>query len=126
MTGDLIKQQLGLLKFKFVQIQKILNIGIPIYIISIDSRYPSAWLAYSKLRNLKSTKLEKVKMIDVNGGIINFVKCALTPPILIDSFNRAINVNTLFFIRDIAGEYRRRPEMFEYVVKENKFKRLEN
>ena len=39
-TGQVLKKDLGLSKFKYVLIQKVIELPINVYIITVDSRFP--------------------------------------------------------------------------------------
>ena len=115
-TGENLKIELGLSKFPYVMIEKIIDFPYQFFIITLDSRRPSVYLSYSKIKKIQSTSLDK---FSVGGEHYNFKKFKKTPPLEIENFNGSISSRGLVFIRDIAGEYFMNDKMYE--SKNNKF-----
>jgi hypothetical protein len=107
---DLIKQ-LGLSKFSNISIQKIIGISIPIYIITFDSRYNRRFLTYSRLNNIKSTSIKKIKSF--SNDILQLKNVKLSPPANLYNIDLDISPSTILLLRDIAGEYFRTKKIFE-------------
>ena len=119
--GEQLKKDLGLDEFNYVYIQKVLSIGLPIYIISCDSRYPHRYIPYAKLKNLRSSKFLKLKTN--NGEEYKFSSLKLTPPFDIESTHVFINQSSLIWIRDLAGEYFRSGDFTQEINEsKNKYK----
>jgi len=122
-SGQILKKELKLSKFKFAQVQKIVNIGIPIFIITIDSRYPTTFLSYSKLAKLNSNKILKTRYFPptlLNVGKYELNTFTLSPPTDLDDFNQRIGSNSMLIIRDLAGERYMDKKMYESKRKEGK------
>ena len=107
-SGNKLKRDLKLDNIKYVYIQKIVNIGIPCYVVTYNSRYPNVWISVSKLINLKSSKIlqafitrDDTKSVDTKFVFNNF---RLFPPQLLISYERSIPSRSMIIIRDIAGE----------------------
>lgn len=119
--GLVLKQKLGLDNFENCMIQKIINFPIPFFIITIDSKYPNKYMTYSRLKSIDSTKLIKLKYRPdtlLQNMDFSEVKLKLTPPLNIDEFNASIITGSILMIRDLAGEYYRRDNMFESIGSE--------
>jgi len=113
-TGEKLKRDLGLGNFKYVMIQKVINFPIPFFIITVDSRRPSTFLGYQKVKQLKSSYLKKFKF---NNKIFDFSNYKLTPPFEIEQFTGVIPSHGMIFVRDIAGEYFMNKGLYESSLK---------
>lgn len=98
MDGQTLKSQLGLTNFDYVYIQKVLGLSYKIYIISINSRYPSKFIPYKILKNSQVADIFLAKSNSIGGNL------RLTPPIELDMFRGKIQNNSIIFIRDVSGE----------------------
>jgi len=109
--GQILIDDLGLSKFKHLFVQKVMGIAVPIYIITLNSKYPNIELSASRVKKLKFAWLGKAK----KKGVHTYVApIKLTPPLYLDSAMIHMSSGSLVFIRDIAGEYLRQPKMFAY------------
>jgi hypothetical protein len=109
-TKFALKSALKLDKFKYVWIQKIIGIAQPIYLITIDSRYPNVYLSFKSVKNSKTavlTTLERSGLTFLNK------KVKMTPPIQLEQSHFALSSRDIIILRDIAGDYFSNPKMFE-------------
>lgn len=118
-SGEKLKQDLGLGKFKYILIHKILSLPINVYVITINSRFPGIYIPFKRAKYLKSAYLKKLKkhlglMQTANYTAKDMVT---TPPIPLTSFDRPINNNDVVMVRDMAGEFYRNPKMFAESIK---------
>lgn len=111
-AGEQLKKDLGLSKFTYVWLNKVLGMAQNVYIVTVDSRYPMVYLGRSKLKNLKSTDLVKLKRSGVH---TQTKELKLTPAIDITELDSELTSNSLLLIRDISGEYFRNDKMFESI-----------
>lgn len=117
MTGIELKKALGLSKFPYVYIQKIMGISIPTFVVTIDSRRPFVYLSINRVRKTKTTTIQRVnKISQYNLQMKNYY---LTPPVLIDSTNPTVNSNTLVIRRDIGAEYWLHQDLIEQIENKN-------
>lgn len=124
--GAILKDKLGLGKFKFVLMQRMLGVSQPIFVISFDSRFPNVLLSMSKIKKLKFTWMGKIRAsFDYENVTKN--KAKFTPPLRIEVSDVLPKGNAIILLQDLAGEHYRRPQMFECVQKGNKlsFKEVE-
>jgi hypothetical protein len=101
-TGERLKRDLGLANFPYVMIQKVLDVPIPIYIITIDSRRPTIYLSPFKVRSADSSKIKKVKQ---SGFSFQMKTFKATSPMPIERSNPLVSTDTIIIFRDLAGEY---------------------
>lgn len=99
-TGQQIKRLFGISKFKYAYIQQILNLPIVVYLITINSRYPSHPFPYSKMR---LSRFNQTKIGKSSNGIVRVKWTKKTQPILLDEWDKSFSSNTLFILQDIAG-----------------------
>jgi len=97
MTSNELKLSLNLEKFTYVYIQKVLNIVFPIYIITINSRYPSKFIPFKKLKSSLVSQTYNVNLLKLE-------KCKLSFPILLQDFSGTIYENSYIIVRDIGAE----------------------
>ena len=97
MTNKELKLSLNLESFTYVYIQKILGIVIPIYVISINSRYPNKFISFKRLN---SSLVSQIYTMD----ILKLKKVKLSPPVLLDNFEGNIYENSQIVLRDIGAE----------------------
>lgn len=116
-TGEQLKKDLGLSKFKYVMIQKIIDFPISFYVVTVDSRFPSVYLTYSKIKKAEFTSLQKIK---VKNNEYNLRDFKLTPSFPIEEFNGIISSNAMVLTKDLAGEYFRNKSLYEYKNKKYK------
>ena len=116
-TGDGLKRDLGLSKFQFVTIQKVVGLGIPTFVITVDSRHPTVYISYSKILKIKSAVLKQILSSKprtlTSGPQFKAKKIKMTPPMDLESFDRIIPTRSLIFIRDMAGEFVMNRKMYE-------------
>jgi len=108
--GALLKKNLGLNNFKYIWVQKVINNAQPIFIITIDSRYPNNYLSPSKVKKVHSTKIKVVKKA---GDVVVDKDFKLSPPLELEFAHISLTSNSIIIFRDIAGEYFRDEKMFE-------------
>ncbi len=111
--GRQLKKDLGLGKFKYAYIQKIINMAQDVYVVSVDSRYPNVFFGFTKLKKVKSTTISRVKRKPFG---YDFKRYSLTPPILLDDFKGDISGNAMVIRQDITGDYFMKDNMYESVV----------
>jgi hypothetical protein len=110
-AGEQLIADLGLEKFRYIFVQKVLGYALPIYIITFNSRYPTVSLSATRVKKLKFTWVGKAKKM----GIHTYVKpIKLTPPIYLKSAMISMTTGSIVIQRDISGEYLRNPKMFSY------------
>lgn len=97
MTHKELKLSLNLESFSYIYIQKILGIVIPIYVISINSRYPNKFISFKRLN---SSLVSQIYTMD----ILKLKKVKLSPPVLLDNFEGNIYENSQIVLRDIGAE----------------------
>jgi hypothetical protein len=115
-TGEVLKKDLGLSKFKYVLIQKIIELPTNIYIITVDSRFPTVYIPFARIKKLRSTVLSRLKVTQLMGTkSIKKRPLRSSLPIPLTRFDRAINSNDVIFLRDIAGEYRMDKRFYENI-----------
>ena len=105
--GFTIKTALGLEDFKYIWIEKVINSPIDIFILTIDSRHPNVFLSMSRVKKTKGTVLRNLQPSLDNKAF------KTTPPIELEDSVYSLKSNSLFIIRDIAGDYWRDPTMFD-------------
>jgi hypothetical protein len=107
--GNELKELLGVEKFHYVWIQKVINLSVPIFIITCSSRFSNFWYSRVRLRNMKSMFVKRLK---VKGGGFFLDDFKTTIPILIEEYHNTIPKNSLIVFRDLAGEYYRVKRMY--------------
>lgn len=113
MTGNMLKAQLGLQNIKYVYIQRLMQSGTPTYVLSLDSRFKRGYL--SVIRVLKAPSQQILRIKKVSGGITK-KKAKLTMPIRLDVLQDfMVPNNSVFIIRDFAGDYLRDKTLYEEV-----------
>jgi len=112
--GAQLKKDLGLTNFKYAYIQRIIGMSMPVYVVTIDSKYPTIFLSWGKIKKLKSTWIGNA----IHRGK-DFIKkeLKLTPPIRIEDLNIIPISRSVIFIRDMAGEYLIRQRVYEKTIK---------
>ena len=60
--GRQLKTDLGLDKFKYAYIQKVIDMAQDVYIVTVDSRYPNVFFGRSKLNKVDNVSILKTKM----------------------------------------------------------------
>ena len=95
-TGMILKQQLGLEKFKYVVCSRVLETTYRLYLVFIDSRWPNTPLMSGRiLRKPMPSMLFTYP----------FKRQPMTTPIFnIEDFNGSLN-QSLFFVIDISGNF---------------------
>lgn len=97
MTNKELKLSLNLESFTYIYIQKILGIVVPIYIITINSRYPNKFIPFKKLTNSLVSQMYTM-------NILKLEKVKMSPPVLLDNFEGNIYENSQIVLRDIGAE----------------------
>jgi len=117
-AGRQLQADLGLSRFgRNVTIQKVIGIGLPIYLITFNSKYPNVNLSAVRVKNIKSTWFGKVKRKAVH---THLKPMKLTPPLQLSTAMMRPVSGSLLLLRDIAGEILRNPKVFECVEVNNK------
>lgn len=118
-TGEALKKELGLSKFTFVTIQKVMGLSLPVFIVTFDSKHPTIYIPYSRLLKLKFATLKqiisskpKTVMSDTQ---FKSKKVKMTPPFEIENYSKIIPTRSLIFTRDLAGEWYRNAKLYECV-----------
>ncbi|MFC1670030.1 hypothetical protein ACFL20_06515 [Spirochaetota bacterium] len=109
-TGQKLKRDLGLEHFNFCLIRKVMDIALTFYVVYVDSRYPSHYLSYNRIKDLDSVLLNKIK--DFPSSVV-FRNFKLTPPIDIEEFNGMLKSDSVVIRIDLAGDYYNDKKMFE-------------
>jgi len=100
-TGDQVKRALGLENFPYVMIQKIIDVGMHIYVIHVDSRRPSIYLSPFRI---KSSDVSQVRRIKHNGLSILMKKPKMTIPMPIERVSMHISGGTIIILNDLGGQ----------------------
>ncbi len=116
LTGIKLQKDLGLSKFKYVYIQKIIDLSLDFYIITLDSKFPDHFIGYNKIKSVSSTIINKVNL---KGNTYIKSEFKLTPPLLLSEFSGNIRKNAIVIRRDLAGEYFNNKKLFEYKLDKN-------
>jgi hypothetical protein len=122
--GQTLQKDLGLSKLgNNVYIQKVIGIALPIYIVTFNSRYSTTLIGSTRVKNIKSTWLGKVK---IKGVHLYLKHIKLTPPLQLNSSMTYMVSGSLIIMRDIAGELFRNPKVVECQKINNKLKLVES
>lgn len=97
MTGSQLKSHYNLDIFSRVYIQKVLNSSVPIYVLSLNSRYRNQHIPRKLLQFNRTSMLYRFK-----GRQSDFTK--LSPPMLIEEFKGSIGPRDFILIRDLGAE----------------------
>jgi hypothetical protein len=97
-----ITKNLGLDKFKNVYFQKLINVPFPIYIITVDSRFPSRAIPTNQAKNAKTTSFKRI--ITTSDSLISVAPKLSTLRKLDPVSKTQIPKGALIIIRDLAGE----------------------
>jgi len=109
-TGERLRRDLGLEKFNHAYIQKVINFPKDIYIITVDSRYPSVFISYSRIRKIKSAFIGELLKRGKDFSIQEF---KLTPPVRLQDYIGGITRSSVLFFRDLAGEHYMNKNLYE-------------
>lgn len=101
-TGEILKKELGLENFKTIWIRKIIDLPMHVYIVYFNSRYPTSYLSMSKIKNLDTVTIQKIKQ---SGLSYKQIEYKYTPPMEIESFNGKIPSNSMLIRIDVTGEW---------------------
>ena len=119
--GRQLKTDLGLDKFKYAYIQKIIDMAQDVYIVTVDSRYPNVFFGRSKLNKVDNVSVLKTKMTPFG---YSFKDYKLTPGILLDDFKGNISSNAMIIRQDLTGDYFMNDSMYESFIRGKKVKVL--
>ena len=123
-AGIKFQKQIGLGKIKYVFIQKVLGIALPIYVLTYNSRYPTINMGSARVKKLKSSGIFRLKKF-VTG--VERKQIRLTPPILLHLSSVNLVSGSLIFFRDVAGEMLMKRKMIEIAISDKgKLKFIEN
>ena len=100
--GSNLKKSLGLGKFNYVMVQKVMDVPMNIYIVTVDSRRPTVYLSPYKIKTTDCSKILKVRQYGLANLSKNF---KLTPPMPIERTSPIVGISSVFILRDLAGDY---------------------
>lgn len=100
-SGVQLKKELGLEKFKYSYIQRVLDSPLEIYVITVDSKYPHFFLSRAKMDKILSSFTRRSRS---KPGKVNLKKLRLSIPVELEEYGPLAS-NAIIFFRDIAGEY---------------------
>ncbi len=100
--GKQLQHDLGLGKFNYVMIQKVMDVPMNIYIVTVDSRRPTVYLSPYKIKTTDCSKILKVRQYGLANLSKNF---KLTPPMPIERTSPIVGISSVFILRDLAGDY---------------------
>jgi len=109
LTGELLKKQLGLNKFKIVRIQRSIDCPIPFYRVFVDSRRPNFPLTNSLVNN--------TPLGDIYNGNQLPKESSYTPLMDLDMFNPTTLNGRIFIVIDLAGKNLIDNKMHENLLK---------
>lgn len=112
-TGQQIKQDLGLSKYKHVYIRRMLGRSPRMYHIFVDTYLP-------KYR-ITPTEVKTYETCQILGSTSKGLKrIKFTIPQLLEDFDEKIGSRDLFIVFDAAGEYRYKPRDYSDQPEEEK------
>lgn len=114
-SGEKLINALKLKNFKYIWLQKIIDISIPIYVITVDSRRSTTFFGISKLKKLDSTVLKRTKQYGFNKILMKNPKFSV--PIPLQYFSQKIGSNAIIIRRDLSGEYQFDSNLYEKEIK---------
>ena len=123
MNGTDLKKALGLSKFTYVYIQKLMGAPIVIFVVTLDSRFPSVYLPINRVRKSNVASIQKVQSVGIFSTSMQDYQ--FTPPVMIENTSPTINSGTLIIRRDIGAEYLLNAKMFESIENKNNFEVIE-
>lgn len=97
MDVEELRLSLNLERFSYVYVQKVLGIVMPIYIITINSRYPNKFIPYKRLNSSMVSQTYTMNLLKLE-------KVKLSPPVLLSNFQGKIYENSYIVLRDIGAE----------------------
>jgi hypothetical protein len=97
-----IARNFGLDKFKHIYIQKFIDIPFPIYILTVDSRYPSRAIPTSQAKKAKTTSFKRVTT--TSDSLVSVEPKLSTMRPLDPASKTLIPKGALVIIRDLGGE----------------------
>lgn len=107
MTGPELKVSLGLEEYTNCYIQKVLGVGVNLYLVTINTRFPEKHIPTKLLRNNLTTQQFRI----TNTGLD---KLKLTPGVEVEGFSGTLAPNSFIVVRDLGAE------AFLKIVKNNK------
>jgi hypothetical protein len=110
-VGKELKTKLGLDKFKYALVTKVLDTTQPIFAVHVDSMFPTTNIPYNRIKQLKSFTMNKLKK--QSNLVYNFKNLRQTPPVPLDQFSGDIPNNAIVIVNDLAGEWRLDSKMYE-------------
>lgn len=122
-SGKKLKQDLGLSKFKYAIIQKMIELPLDVLIITIDSRFPNVYIPTTRIHKLKFASLQRLKIVGKN---IRSKVLRSTIPQKLEDYARNISSNTIILLRDLAGEYYLNKKMYEQNISKIKIYKILN
>lgn len=115
-SGSQLKFELGLGKFPYVMLQKVIDVPMNVFVITVDSRRPTLYLSPFRVRSADSTRLMRVKQY----GLAYLAKdFKMTPPMPIERTSPLVGLSSIYIVRDLAGNYIMDHKLYE--SKESKY-----
>ena len=110
-TGLQLKKLFGISKFKYAYIQEIINTPYPIYLITVNTRYPLNPFPLSKM---KLSRFNQTKIAKMDGDQIKVKWAKKNLPILLSEWDKSFLAGSLFILQDISGSmYRPAVKFFD-------------
>lgn len=116
-SGIALKRDLGLIDYKYVWLQKVINHSTNVFIITYNSRFPTLYISRRDLETAKTARIFKARK---HGSEYELENYRITPGILIEEYVSRLPSNSMLIVRDLTGE--RFIESFTY--SNNKLKLL--
>lgn len=109
-AGSQLKTDLGLGKFPYVMLQKIIDVPMNIFLITVDSRRPTLYLSPFRVKSADSTQMMRVRQYGLAFLAKDF---KMTPPMPIERTNPIVGLSSVYIIRDLAGSYLMDTKLYE-------------
>jgi hypothetical protein len=113
-TGESLKEDLGLSNFLYPWIIKSMGLSIDIFVVIVDSRFPTIYLPMTKVKKMKSLIISRISR---KSNEFQFDDIKFTPPIQLDDFDGTINNKSIFMRIDIAGEQFMNKRVYEHYLR---------
>lgn len=111
-SGSKLKVSLGLKKFPYCMIQKVIDVPMNIFVVTVDSRRPTLYLSPFRVRASDCTKLMRVREFGLTYLAKGF---KLTPPMPIERTSPLVGIGSVYIVKDIAGQYIMDDKLYESV-----------
>lgn len=97
MTGPELQTSLNLDKFERVYIQKAIRGPGHVYVVSVNSRYPTKPITYWIMKSTLVSNLKLMKSDEASA-------MKLTPPVELKNFRGHVSNNAIIMVRDLSGD----------------------